>query len=105
MRPYVTLVLVARARWLSLFASRSRFTRRPTLAVTKNVAVHACDQVADSPPGVEPAVEPLKHRRHVGGGDARERNEFESGEHQRGSSSAVTRPGIWGQTCVGHSIT
>jgi hypothetical protein len=33
-------------------------------------------------PGVEPAVEPLEHRRHVGG-DARERGEAERGEHQR----------------------
>ena len=67
------------------------------------LAVHARHEVADPAPGVEPLVEPLKHRRHVGG-DARERGEAERCKHQRGPLSVVSAS-LCARMFLGHSIT
>src|SRR4029450_8716042 len=63
MRPCVTLALVARARWLSPFASRSRFTRRPVADGAIRIEFYSPGQGTDAPTIERPHRRPLDGER------------------------------------------
>jgi hypothetical protein len=68
------------------------------------LALHPALEVADAPPGAEPAMKRPEGRFHVGR-HAREGSEAEGREHQGGPSSVIRSRLICGRTPLSHSIT